>query len=124
LPLDLLCLFSLFIRYHVCVGNARTCIVSFVDSEGIRHSIEVAAESLYEAAALAVREFRRHRWTDGMEPGAMTHLAVSVKSPAVTHEVTIRQLERWAGGGAKSPREILLKSRVRELLDAKPGSAR
>jgi hypothetical protein len=100
------------------------CVVSFVDSEGIRHSIEVAAESLYEAAALGVREFRRHPWTDGMEPGAMTHMAVSVKSPAVTHEVTIRQLERWAGGGAKSPREILLKSRVRELLDTKPGSAR
>ena len=120
---NLLHLSSFFIRYHVFVGNARTCIVSFVDSEGIRHSIEVAAESLYEAAALAVREFRRHPWTDGMEPGAMTHLAVSVKSPAITHEVTIRQLERWAGGGAKSPREILLKSRVRELLDAKPGSA-
>ena len=29
------------------VGNARTCVVSFVDSGGIRHSIEVAAESLY-----------------------------------------------------------------------------
>ena len=119
-------IFSIYFRYFFAImlawENARTCVVSFVDSEGIRHSIEVAAESLYEAAALGIREFRRHPWTEGMEPGAMTHLAVSVKSPAVTHEVTIRQLERWAGGGAKSPREILLKSRVRELLDAKPSS--
>src|SRR5260221_633818 len=40
----------------------------------VRHSalIEVAAESLYEAAALAVSEFRRHPWTDGMEPAAVT----------------------------------------------------
>jgi hypothetical protein len=68
--------------------NARTCVVSFVDSGGIRHSVEVAAESLYEAAALAVREFRRHPWTDGMEPGAVTRFAVSVKAPATTHEVS------------------------------------
>jgi len=52
---------SLFIRYDSGVGNARTCEVSFVDSGGIRHAIEVAAESLYEAAALAVKEFRRIR---------------------------------------------------------------
>jgi hypothetical protein len=84
------------------VGNARSCTVSFVDSDGIRHSVEVAAESLYEAAALAVKEFRRHPWTDGMEPGAVTTLAVSVKSPATTHEVSIRQLERWVKGTAKS----------------------
>ena len=113
-------LLSLFIRYDIRVGNARPCVVSFVDSTGIRHSIEVAAESLYEAAALGVREFRRHPWTDGMEPGAMTNLAVSVKSPAVTHEVTIRQLERWAAATAKSPHEVLLKSRVRVLLERKP----
>ena len=105
------------------VGNARTCVVSFVDSTGIRHSIEVAAESLYEAAALAVKEFRRHPWTDGMEPGAVTRLAVSVKVPATTHEVSIRQLEKWVSGGARSPQETMLKERVRELLYAKGGFA-
>ena len=100
------------------VGNARTCVVSFTDLAGIQHSIEVAAESLYEAAALAVSEFRRHPWTDGMEPGAVTRLAVSVKSPATTHEVSIRQLERWMAQTPKSPSETILKSRVRELLKA------
>jgi len=54
-----------------------------VDSGSIQHSIEVAAESLYEAAALAVKEFRRHPWSDGMEPGAITRLAVPVKQPVV-----------------------------------------
>jgi hypothetical protein len=77
------------------VGNARNCIVSFVDSSVIRHSIEVAAESLYEAAALAVREFRCHAWVDDVEPEAVTPLSVSVKPPATTHEVSIRQLEKW-----------------------------
>lgn len=87
--------FSLFIRYDGVVGNARTCVVSFVDSTGIRHSVEVGAESLYEAAALAVREFRRHPWVDDVEPGTVTPLSIKVKTPATTHEVSIQQLQRW-----------------------------
>lgn len=91
-------------------------MVSFNDSSGIRHSIQVAAESLYEAAALAVREFRRHPWSDGMEPGTGTRLAVSVKGPVTTHEVTIGQMEKWVVRSPKSPSETVLKSRVREIL--------
>ena len=34
--------------------------ICVVDSTRIRHSVEVAAESLYEAAALAVYEFRSY----------------------------------------------------------------
>jgi len=100
--------------------NARTCTVSFVDSAGIRHSIEVAAESLYEAAALAIKTFRQHPWTDGIEPGTMTKLEVNIKAPVTTHEVSIRQLEKWAARTPRSPSETMLKSRVRALLDRKP----
>jgi len=98
------------------VGNARTCVVSFVDSTGIRHSVEVAAESVFEAAALAVREFRRHPWVDDVEPGTLTPLSICVKSPVTTHEVSIKQLETWTARTPKSPRETAQKSRVRELL--------
>ena len=93
-------------------------MVSFVDSVGIRHSVEVAAESLYEAAALAVQEFRRHPWSDGIEPGTMTKLEVNIKSPTTAHEVNIRQLEKWVSSSSKSPHDLLLKKRVRDLLDA------
>jgi hypothetical protein len=37
-----------------CRGDAHR----LTESTGVRHSVEVAAESLYEAAALAVKEFR------------------------------------------------------------------
>jgi hypothetical protein len=67
----------------------------------------------------AVNEFRRHPWSDGIEPGTMTKLEINVKSPMTTHEVNIRQLEKWVGGSAKSPQDLLLKKRVRDLLDAK-----
>jgi hypothetical protein len=67
-----------------------------------------------------VREFRCHAWVDDVEPGAVTLLSVSVKPPATTHEVSIRRLEKWTAATAKSPREVLLKSRVRALLERKP----
>jgi len=43
-----------------------TCIVSFVDLDGIRHSVEVEAESLYEAGVLAIRVFRQHNCLPGL----------------------------------------------------------
>ncbi len=38
---------------------ARTCLVSFTDANNIRHAVEVAASTLYDAATLAMAEFRR-----------------------------------------------------------------
>lgn len=35
----------------------KRCVVSYVDSEGLRHSVEVNAESLYEAAVLLMRDY-------------------------------------------------------------------
>jgi len=37
-----------------------TCIVSFLDLDGVRHSVEVEAEGLYEAAVLALVAFKKH----------------------------------------------------------------
>jgi hypothetical protein len=38
----------------------RTCTVSFIGLSGIRHSVDVTAESVYEAAALGVSA--RREW--------------------------------------------------------------
>ncbi len=48
------------------------CIVSFVDLDGIRHSVEVEAEGLYEASVLGLCAFRKHE----LEPGGLTQLEV------------------------------------------------
>src|SRR6266487_4456598 len=41
-------------RYADRRMGARACTVSFIAATGIRHSVEVTAESLYEAAILGV----------------------------------------------------------------------
>lgn len=97
------------------IENARLaavalCVVSFVDG-GLRHTVEVQAESLYEAAALAIRIFREHH----CEPAPATELEVEVRS-SVTHAITPKKLQTWLNGGAKSPKEAVIKERLRSLL--------
>ena len=87
------------------------CVVSFVDTEGIRHTVEVEAESLFEAAALAMRTFKQH----DCEPGPIAKLEVEIRS-AVTHTVTPKRLHQWLEGGAKNPKEAVMKQRLREIF--------
>lgn len=42
----------------------RSCSVSFKDSSGVRHSVEVTAETLFEAAALGLFLLRKDEWAD------------------------------------------------------------
>lgn len=78
------------------------CIVSYLDSEGLSHIGGVEAESLYEAAVLAVRTLRQH----ACEPGQLSKLDIGVRS-SVTHTITLREIQDWLNGGAKSPREAV-----------------
>jgi hypothetical protein len=75
----------------------KTCTVSVTDASGSRHSVEVLAESLYEAAALGLKLLRDAEWVDTLGP--MTRLQLQVRAPTVMHEVTIQQLQRWLDGG-------------------------
>lgn len=75
------------------------------------HTVEVEADGLYEAAALALRTPRQHN----CEPGVMGKLEVEVRS-AVTHTLTVQRLQEWLTSGAKSPKEAAIKERLREML--------
>jgi hypothetical protein len=69
--------------------SSRVCLVSFTDSAGVQHSVEVAAGSLYEAAVLALADFRRDPLVE-IEPGPCTRLKVAVKAPSTEHEVSVQ----------------------------------
>ena len=95
--------------------TTRTCAVSFTDSEGITHSVEVSAASLYEAAVLALAEFRRAGIAT-VTPGLGTRLRVEVKVPATSHELSVGKLTAWLEGSGKTPAEQALKTRLRDVL--------
>ena len=87
------------------------CIVSYLDDSGVRHTVEVQAESLFQAVVLAVRTFRQH----DCEPSDTRKLDVEIRS-SVTHTVTLARVRQWVQGGARSPKEAIVKQQLKELL--------
>jgi hypothetical protein len=92
----------------------RACVVSFAGERGVRHSVDVTAETLYEAAATALSIFRQSEWADAIGPS--TELYVTVKNPETMHRVTLAQIRRWSDGVAVSPTEVLRRHRVKTLI--------
>ena len=76
--------------------SLRTCTVSYCDLKGVEHSIEVTADSLYEAVAQGLRVFRENDWIDEVGRG-QTMISVAVRQPKVQHKVRVQDFERWLG---------------------------
>jgi hypothetical protein len=91
----------------------RACTVSFRGVSGIRHSIDVEADSLYEAAVVAVARFRADIWGEAVANG--TALEVEVREPSTKHSLTLLQIERWLATSG-SPYEMSKKAKLKVLL--------
>jgi hypothetical protein len=48
--------------------------------------------------------------------GPATRLDVQVQTPAVRHEVTVQQIQRWLEGASISPNEMLRKAKLKAML--------
>jgi hypothetical protein len=94
--------------------HLRTCSVSFVDHRGIRHAVDVQAESLFEAAVLAIQHFRQDPWLERIGPA--TVLDVEVRQPATRHAVSLQQVERWLAGATPNPMEASKKAKLKMIL--------
>ena len=100
------------------------CRVSYLDSRNIEHAVDVTADSLFEAAAVAVPAFREGALMDDL-PVAGTELRIAVFPLPVEHRVRLQRVEQWAQTGTvKSPVEMLRRERVRELLGFKNDAVR
>jgi len=93
----------------------RTCLVSVCDVQGVEHTVEVTAETLFEAVALGLRIFRENAWVGEIGNG-LTAVQIAVKQPEIRHTVLLRDFDRWLSLGGGSPAEVSLKHRVRKLL--------
>ena len=92
----------------------KNCRVVFKDLEGVRHSVEVTAESVYEASALALSALSRHEWIENVGPG--TRLEIQVIEPGVTHSLFVAQLRQWLDGPARSPADVVKRQKLKALL--------
>jgi hypothetical protein len=92
------------------------CRVSFTDTDGVSHGIDVDAESLYEAVAIAVAQFRDDE-ISASSPGPMTEFTVAVYRNPTEHKIRLGQVSKWAEHTTKDgPAGITKRQRVRALL--------
>ena len=95
------------------------CRVSFTDSEGVLHGVDVDAESLYEAVAVAVASLREDDVSPAA-PGPMTEFTVTVYKSPTEHKIRLAQVLKWSAPTTKEgPAGITKRNRVRALLGEK-----
>ena len=91
------------------------CRVSYKNDDGL-HSVEVEAESLYEAVAEAVAEFRKDKTISEL-PGPETDLTVIVLRKPPEHQIKLRRVHEWAQPSTKGgPAGTVRRERVRKML--------
>ena len=102
---------------YAILGSAvlRTCKVSVTDMRDIEHTIDVTAETLFEAIAAALAALQQDSWVEEIAQGLNT-VSVLVQQPPVKHEVKMKNFLSWLGRPGGSPAEVALRERVRKLL--------
>jgi len=93
----------------------RTCKVSVRDLGNIEHSVDVTAETLYEAVASALATLQQDAWV-GELPQGLNTVSVQVQQPPVKHEVKMQDFLSWLGRKGGSPADMMLRERVARLL--------
>ena len=95
--------------------SVRTCKVTIQDMEGVSHTVEVTAETLYEAVALGMAAIRSDDWVTGIAQG-LNPVKVRVTNVPVEHEVRLMEFTKWLERKGGSPREITDRKRIRSIL--------
>jgi hypothetical protein len=94
--------------------TVRSCRVTIQDLEGVAHTVEVTAESLYEAVAQGLAALRRTDWVAGFQQSI---IKVSVAEVRVQHQVRLPDFIKWLERtNGRSPREIVQRQRLRSIL--------
>ena len=94
----------------------RTCTVAVKDIRDVEHSIEITAETLYEAVATALAALQQDNWVGEISKG-LTTVSVLVQRPPVRHEVRMKDFLAWLGRQGGSPAEVILKQKLAKILD-------
>lgn len=94
----------------------KPCSVSFTDLNGLRHTVDLEAESVYEAAVLALDALRKSSFVEVL-PGSASKFQVSVRENVVTHEISLLKVQQWAGSSSSSPAETMRRRRLKAILD-------
>ena len=95
------------------------CRVAFIDSEGTEHSVEVEAETLYDAVGLAIARFHAAP-SEMLCTTPRNRFTVEVRQPTTTHTVEYTAFAKWLNEPFGQPRELAIRAKLKELLKYRP----
>ena len=95
--------------------TVRSCRVTIQDMDGVSHTVEVTAATLYEAVAQGIAAIRGNEWVAGIAQG-LNIVKVSVADVRIEHEVKLMDFTNWLERNGGSPREISDRRRIRSIL--------
>jgi hypothetical protein len=94
----------------------RSCRVTIQDMDGVSHTVEMTAATLYEAVAQGLAAIRGNKWVAAIAQG-LNIVRASVADIRVEHEVKLRDFTTWLERtGGSSPREVSERHRIRSIL--------
>jgi hypothetical protein len=96
---------------------AKSCRFAIVDSSGVEHALTFQADWLYEAVVRGIAAVRYGEWIGDLSLDSGTVRVTVLSETAVDHKVKLENFQRWLRKeGAKSPRAMIQKSKVKEIL--------
>jgi hypothetical protein len=101
----------------------RSCRVAIRDRDGVDHTVQVTASTVYEAVALGLASIRGEEWV-GAIPDGLNTVRVSVTNVPVEHSVKIQEFKTWLERGGGSPMERSERYRIREILGLNGSAAK
>jgi hypothetical protein len=100
---------------YLAAMPVRSCRVTIQDMDGVSHTVEVTAATLYEAVAQGLAAIRGNEWVAGIAQG-LNVVKVSVAEVRVEHEVRLMDFTKWIERAGGSPREVSDRQRIRSIL--------
>jgi len=94
---------------------SRSCRVTITDTEGVAHTVEVTAASLFEAVALGLVALRGNRWVTGT-PDGFAPVKVRVMEISVEHEVKLKDFTKWLDRTGTTPKEVTDRKEICDIL--------
>jgi hypothetical protein len=93
----------------------RPCRVTIQDMDGVSHTVEVTAATLYEAVAQGLAAIRGNEWVAAIAQG-LNVVKVSVADVRVEHQVRLMDFTKWLERVGSSPREASDRHKIRSIL--------
>jgi hypothetical protein len=93
----------------------RSCHVTIKDMEGVTHTVQVTAETLYEAVAFGLAAIRGNEWVIGIAEG-LNAVQVCAKDVPVVHSVQLKDFRAWLERTAGSPKDVSKRARIKDIL--------